>query len=76
MIADQFDEKTLANMEVALERACERFPEDLSSHKARASVAASILERVKSGDKKLNSLTSCAVTAAIKLHRERLLQAT
>jgi len=39
MITDDFDERTIANMQVALDRACERFPEQLAAHEARKRVA-------------------------------------
>ena len=51
MITDDFDERTIANMEVALDRACERFPKQLAAHEARKRVAARILERARRGER-------------------------
>lgn len=67
MIADDFDERTVANMEVALDRACERFPKQLASHEARKRIAAQILERAASGERSLKVLTETALTAAMAI---------
>ena len=64
VIVDQFDERTIANMEVALARACERFPEELAHHVERKRVAAKILERATSGERTLKGFTDAAITAA------------
>ena len=64
MITDDFDERTIANMEVALDRACERFPKQLATHEARKHVAARILERATGGDRTLKGLTEAAIIAA------------
>jgi hypothetical protein len=64
MITDDFDERTIANMEVALDRACERFPKQLATHEARKHVAARILERATGGDRTLKGLTEAAIMAA------------
>jgi hypothetical protein len=65
MITDDFDERTIANMEVALDRACERFPKQLASHEARKRIAARILERARRGERTLKALTETAVMAAM-----------
>ncbi|MEA2836452.1 MAG: hypothetical protein QOD89_1002 [Bradyrhizobium sp.] len=67
MITDSFDERTIANMEVALDRACERFPKQLASHEARKRVAARILQRAKGGERNLKGLTEVAIMAASTL---------
>jgi hypothetical protein len=64
MITDDFDERTIANMEVALDRACERFPKQLASHEARKRVAARILESARWGERTLKGLTDVAILAA------------
>jgi hypothetical protein len=64
MITDDFDERTIANMEVALDRACERFPKQLASHEARKRIAARILERARCGERTLKGLTDAAILAA------------
>jgi hypothetical protein len=64
MITDDFDERTIANMEVALDRACERFPKQLATHEARKHIAARILERATGGDRTLKGLTEAAIIAA------------
>jgi hypothetical protein len=64
MITDDFDERTIANMEVALDRACERFPKQLASHEARKRVAGRILESARRGERTLKGLTDAAILAA------------
>jgi hypothetical protein len=64
VITDQFNERTIANMEVALARACERFPKEFAQHVARKRVAAKILERAKRGERTLKGFTDAAITAA------------
>ncbi len=43
MIIDSFEPRTLANMEVALERACSRLAEGSEQHEFRSHIASSIL---------------------------------
>jgi len=64
MITDDFDERTIANMEVALDRACERFPKQLATHEARKRIAARILERATGGERTLKGFTEAAIMAA------------
>jgi hypothetical protein len=64
VIADQFNERTIANMEVALDRACERFPKEFVQHVARKRIAAKIIERATRGERTLKGLTEAAITAA------------
>jgi hypothetical protein len=64
MITDDFDERTIANMEVALDRACERFPGQLAAHDARKRIAARILESARAGERTLKGLTDAAILAA------------
>jgi hypothetical protein len=72
MITDDFDERTIANMEVALDRACERFPKQLASHEARKRVAAQILESATQGERSLKALTDRAITAAMAISSKNI----
>ena len=67
MITDNFDERTIANMEVALDRACERFPKQLATHQARKRIAARILESAARGERTLKGLTEAAIIAAMMI---------
>jgi hypothetical protein len=64
MIAESFDARTLANMEVALERACKVLPTGSEEHPARRNIARKILECAKRGDKTLGALTEAGRAAA------------
>jgi hypothetical protein len=64
MITDDFDERTIANMEVALDRACERFPKQLVTHEARKRIAARIVASARRGERTLKGLTDAAMLAA------------
>jgi hypothetical protein len=64
MITDEFNERIVANMEVALQRACERFPRELATHEARKRIAARLLERADRGERTLKGFTDAAITAA------------
>lgn len=72
MITDDFDERTIANMEVALDRACERFPKQLASHEARKSVAAQILESATLGERSLKAFTDRAIAAAMAINSKNI----
>ena len=52
-IADSFDSRTLANMEVALERACKVLGFAGEQHEARRYIASKIIECADGGDKTL-----------------------
>jgi hypothetical protein len=62
MIEDGFDARTLANMNVALERVCQRRP-DGEDHKVRRFVAQRIIRCAKMGQKTLGALTKAAERA-------------
>jgi hypothetical protein len=66
MITDSFDRRTMANMEVALERACLLLPAG-SEHNARRIVASKIIECANRGDASLSRLTEAGYTAAMQL---------
>jgi hypothetical protein len=56
MIEEGFDARTLANMNVALERICQRNP-DGEDYKFRKRVAERIIRAAKRGQKTLGALT-------------------
>lgn len=66
-IADSFDTRTLANMEVALERACTVLAVGSDRHDARRHIATKILRCAESGDKTLGGLTAAGRAAATEL---------
>lgn len=67
MIAESFDQRTLANMEVALERACSTLPIGREQHEARRHIASKILKCAESGDRTLGGLTEAGCAAAAEL---------
>lgn len=67
MIAESFDQRTLANMEVALDRACKLLVTGAEQHQARRHIASRILECAESGDRTLGGLTEAGQTAASEL---------
>lgn len=67
MIADSFDPRTLANMEVALERACKMLSIGAENHSVRRHIAARIVECAEDGDVTLGGLTDAARVAASEL---------
>jgi hypothetical protein len=71
MITDDFDDRTIANMEVALDRACERFPKQPASHEARKRVAAKILQRAAQGERTLKAFTEAAISATTAIHLKK-----
>ena len=56
MVEDRFDARTLANMNVALDRVCQRRP-DGEDHRVRKLVARRIIRCAKLGKKTLGALT-------------------
>lgn len=66
MIADKFDSRTLANMEVALERACKTLPSG-EEHAARRHIARKILNCARKGNVTLKALTEAGQIAASEL---------
>jgi hypothetical protein len=67
MIADKFDTRALANMEVALERACKLLPAGAEQHENRRYIASRILKCAEDGDVTLSSLTEVGEHAANEL---------
>jgi|APAra7269097635_1048570.scaffolds.fasta_scaffold11507_3 hypothetical protein len=72
LIAEQFNERTIARMDTALERACMTFPETFAHHGARTFVAKRIVECAKSRTQTLDGLTEAGNLAVAELlTRER-----
>ena len=67
MITDTFDSRTIANMEVALERACPLLPTGSEKHRARRIIASKIIECATGGDATLSRLTEVGYAAAMQL---------
>jgi hypothetical protein len=67
LIAESFDARTLANMEVALDRACEVLAAGNAQHDARRHIASKIVECAQRGDRTLGGLTEAGRVAASEL---------
>ena len=67
MITDAFDRRTIARMEVALERACLLLPADSEKHSARRIIASKIIECANRGDVTLSRLTEAGYAASMQL---------
>ncbi|RZN17772.1 hypothetical protein CWO90_37175 [Bradyrhizobium sp. Leo121] len=67
MIADRFDSRTFAHMQVALERACQALPQGSNNHEARGHIASRIIECAEGGDRTLSGLTEVGRRAALEL---------
>jgi hypothetical protein len=67
MITDTFDRRTIANMEVALERACLLLPTGGEKHRARRIIAGKIIECANRGETTLSRLTEAGYAAAMQL---------
>jgi hypothetical protein len=67
MIAETFDRRTMAKMEVALERACLLLPAGSEKHNARRIIASKIIECANRGNATLASLTEAGYVAAMQL---------
>lgn len=65
MIAESFGERIIANMEVALDRACKGLVHG-GDHEVRRKVARAILECARGGDTTLNGLTVAGRRVASK----------
>jgi hypothetical protein len=66
-IAESFDSRTLANMEVALERACSALAVGGEDHEARRHIAGKILKCAKHGGRTLGALTDAGLIGATEL---------
>ena len=67
MITESFDRRTLANMEIALERACAMLSAGAEKHRARRHIASRIIRCAGSGNRTLGAVTAAAVAAAQEL---------
>jgi len=67
LIKEEFGERTIANMDVALERACKLMPEVLMSHAARKYVAEKIVDCAKTHTQTLGGLTEAGRRAVATL---------
>ena len=74
MITDAFDRRTIARMEVALERACLLLPADSEKHSARRIIASKIIECANRGDVTLSRLTEAGYAASMQLTASALRQ--
>jgi hypothetical protein len=64
MLTERFNERTIANMEVALERACLLLPIGSEKHRLRRLIANKIIECANRGDTTLSRLTEAGYAAA------------
>jgi len=71
MISERFDRRTLANMEIALERACAVLSTGSDKHRARRHIASRIIRCAEGGHRTLGSLTAAAIAAAHELRARR-----
>jgi len=67
MIAEDFDSRMIANMEVALERACKTLPTGAEQHEYRRYIASRIVKCAQRGDTTLGGLTEAGCLAASEL---------
>jgi len=65
MITEAFNRRTIANMEVALDRACLVLPTDSEKHRARRIIAGKIIECANRGETSLSRLTEAGYAAGI-----------
>jgi hypothetical protein len=66
-ISESFDPRTLANMEIALDRACEILSAGGQKHRYRRHIANRIIQCAGAGNRTLGSLTTAALAAAEEL---------
>ena len=66
MLTTDFNDRILANMEVALQRACSRLSPEFDDHESRKLIAQKIIECARNGQTSLGQLTAAGVNA---LHR-------
>jgi hypothetical protein len=67
MITDAFNRRTIANMEVALDRACLLLPTGGEKHRARRIIAGKIIECANRGETSLSRLAEVGYAAAMQL---------
>src|SRR3954469_19863136 len=64
MIIDDFDSKTITNLNAALERTAQLFPKRLSDHPSRSWLARTLLDVARKGQTRLGPLSEAALSAA------------
>ena len=67
MFESEFDERTAANMEIALRLACQRLPADKHDHDTRKFIAERIIDAARQGRTSLTELTAAGVRALHQL---------
>ncbi|UPK31384.1 hypothetical protein [Bradyrhizobium sp. 195] len=67
LITEQFSERTISRMDMALESACRILPETLAHHGARTYVAERIVECARSHTQSLDALTEAGKRAVAEL---------
>ena len=67
LLKEEFGERAIANMDVALERACKLMPDVLVSHAARKFVAEKIVHCAKTHTQTLGGLTEAVRRAVAEL---------
>jgi hypothetical protein len=67
IITESFDRRTLAAMEVALDRACESLGVAREQHDARRYIASKILECALRGERTRDALTEAGRVAAMRV---------
>ncbi len=74
LITEQFSERTIARMDIALERACRILPETFAHHTSRKFVAEQIVECAKAHTQTLGGLTEAGrrAVAELVMREERL----
>jgi hypothetical protein len=70
LLSEQFNERTICNMDVALERSCRMMPEIFEAHRARKFVAEKIVECAKTQTVTLAGLTEAGRRAVAELAAE------
>ena len=70
MIVELYARRTMASMELALERACECWPYG-GKHNLRKRVAQAIIRCAKTGDTSLDALTAAAEHAVAQLSQNK-----
>ncbi|WP_208825843.1 hypothetical protein [Bradyrhizobium neotropicale] len=71
MLSEEFSQKTIAAMDLALERACRFLPIGLPEHQTRKFVAEKIIECAKNGNQTLAGLTEVGRRAIHELIARR-----
>lgn len=70
IVVERFDRRTMAAMEVALERACDCWPHG-GKHKLRKHVAQSIIRCARAGNTRLEALIEAGECAVAQISNRR-----